>query len=244
MAINKKIRENIECFLVEFMDQLDKTHTNSEYMQEKWAKMSDVQFETWLKKKYPLTLQVRAWEIEPKTKDYYDAAKVLGIPLLEKIALPYLYTNKDGIPVNSKETLILRLNIKKVQQFITKKNKVSIEISDRDMKSGRLMTQDKGAATSDKEQESLAVMGLYNTMDEFSTIKADAMNAKSEAYNTILMTGKVSKNDYKVAKDDSLARNMISAYMLASHIDSNLVNTDGYTPYTLKEKQRGTIRTS
>ena len=114
----------------------------------------------------------------------------------------------------------------------------SIIVNNRDFKSGRLMTEDKGAATSDKEQESLAVMGLYNTMDEFSTIKADAMNAKSQAYNQILTTGKVSKNDYKVAKDDSLARNIISAYMLASHIETNLVSTDGYTPYTLKEKQR------
>ena len=242
MAITKKLREDIECFLIEFMDKLDKTHINSEYLQEKWAKMSDIQFEQWLKKKYPLQLQVRAWEIEPVMKDFYDAADVVGCTILEKIAEPFLYVNKNGIPVNTKPALKMRLNIKKVQQIITKKNKVSIDINNRDFKSGRLMTEDKGAATSDKEQESLAVMGLYNTMDEFSTIKADAMNAKSQAYNQILTTGKVSKNDYKVAKDDSLARNIISAYMLASHIETNLVNTDGYTPYTLKEKQRKTER--
>ena len=39
MAITHKLREDIECFLIEFMDQLDKTHINSEYMQEKFAKM-------------------------------------------------------------------------------------------------------------------------------------------------------------------------------------------------------------
>lgn len=224
------------------MDKLDKTHTNSEYLQEKWAKMSDTQFETWLKKKYPLQLHVRAWEIEPVMKDYYDAANVVGCTILEKVAEPHLYINKDGIPVNTKPALKMRLNIKKAQQFITKKNKVSIDIDDRDFKSGRLMTGDKGAATSDKEQECLALMGLYNTMDEFSTIKADAMNAKSQAYNQILTTGKVSKDDYKVTKEDSLSRNMISAYMIASHIETNLVNTDGYTPYTMREKQRKTQR--
>ena len=84
MAISKKLREDIECFLIEFMDQLDKTGTNSEYMQEKFAKMSDVQFEKWLNKKYPLQLQVRAWEIEPTTKDYYDAAEVVGCNIIEK----------------------------------------------------------------------------------------------------------------------------------------------------------------
>lgn len=242
MAITDKKREDIECFLCEVMDALDKTKTNSEYLQTKWAKMSNTQFESWLKRKYPLQLQVRSWEIEPQMKDYYDAAKVIGIPLIEKIAEPFLYVNKDGVPVNTKPTLPLRLNIKKVQQFITKKNKVSIEIDDRDMKNGRLMTGDKGAATSDKEEECLASMGLYNTMDEFSTIKADAMNAKSEAYNNIMTTGKLSKDDYKVEKSDSLARNMISSYMLASHLYSNLVNEDGYTPYTLKERERKTAR--
>ena len=244
MAISKKLREDIECFLIEFMDQLDKTGTNSEYMQEKFAKMSDVQFEKWLNKKYPLQLQVRAWEIEPTTKDYYDAAEVVGCNIIEKIAEPFVYVNSEGVPVNTKECIIMRLNIKKVQQFITKKNKVSIDIDERNMKDGRLMTHDKGAAMSDKEQECLAIMGLDNTMDEFSTIKADAMNAKSEAYNQILNTGILSKDDYKVEDSDSLARNMISAYMLASHLYTNLVCKDGYTPYTLSERNAKTSRES
>ena len=242
MAITNKQREDIECFLCEFFDALDKTKTNSEYLQTKWAKMSNAQFENWLKRDYPLQLQVRAWEIEPTFADYQDAAKVIGIPLLEKIALPYLYINKQGIPVNSKECLIMRLNIKKVQQFITKKNKVSIDINDRDMKSGRLNNEDKGAATSDKEMECLAIMGLNDTMEEFATIKADALNAKSVAYNQISTTGSLSKNDYKVSDDDSLSRNYISAYLLACHINTNLVNKDGYTPYTLKERERNTQR--
>ena len=244
MAITHKLREDIECFLIEFMDQLDKTHINSEYMQEKFAKMSDFQFEQWLKKKYPLQLQVRAWEIEPKTQDYYDAAKVVGCNILEKIAEPFVYENEKGVPINTKETIIMRLNIKKMQQFITKKNKISIDIDDRNMKDGRLMTQDKGAAMSDKEQECLAIMGLNHTMDEFSTIKADAMNAKSEAYNQILTTGTLSEEDYKVEDSDSLARNMISAYMLSSHLYTNLVCKDGYTPYTLAERNNKTSRDS
>ena len=138
MALTNKQREDIEVFLCEFYDALDKTKTNSEFMQVKWSKMSNAQFENWLKRDYPLQLQVRAWEIEPTFKDYQDAAKVIGIPLLEKVALPYLYVNKDGVPVNSKEALVMRLHFKKVQQFITKKNKISIDIDDRDMKGGRL----------------------------------------------------------------------------------------------------------
>ena len=39
-----------------------------------------------------------------------------------------------------------------------------------------------------------------------------------------------------------LANNFISSYLLSAHLESNLVNTDGYTPYTLKEKSLRTSR--
>jgi len=242
MAIDKKIREEIEMFVCEFFDALDKTGANTEYWKEKFAHMSDYQFEKWLQKKYPLIFQVRAFEIEPTFSDFEDAAKVVGIPLLEKVNLPYLYTNKDGIPVNSKECIIMYLHLKRVQQIITKKNHISIDIDHRDFKTGRLLDEDKSAQTSDREIEALAIMGLYDTMDEFTTIKADAMNAKSQAYNQISTTGTLSKEDYVVDKTDSIARNTINVYLLGCLIDTNLINEDGYTPYTLKEKQRNITR--
>jgi hypothetical protein len=242
MAIDKKIREDIEIFICQFFDALDKTGINTEYWKGKFAHMSDYQFEQWLKKKYPLTMQHRVFEIEPTFSDFEDAAKVVGIPLLEKVRLPYLYTNKDGVAVNSKECLIIYLHLKKVQQMITKKNHISTDIDRRDFKTGRLLDEDKSAAMSDRESEALAIMGLYNTMDEFTTIKADAMNAKSQAYNQISNTGNLSKEDYTVDKADSISRNTISVYMLGCHLNTNLVNEGNYTPYTLKEKQRKVVR--
>lgn len=243
MAFTKKDREEVEYNIILFMDQLDKTKINSEYLQKKWSNMSEAQFWKWFEKDLPLQLQTREWEIRPNSKDQQDAAKVLGIPLLSKICTPHFYVNKNGVPVNTKDSLRMVLNYKKVQQFLTHKNKVSLNINDRDIK-GRLGNDDKGAATSDKEMESLAIASLYNTMEEFGSFRADAMNAKSQAYNTIATTGMLSNKDYQLTKDDSLARNMISAYLMACHISTNLVNEDGYTPYTLKERQRAVQRLS
>lgn len=238
MAIDKKTREDVEVFICQFYDALDKTGLNTEYWKDKFAHMSDYQFEKWLNKKYPLTMQHRAFEIEPVFADFENAAKVIGIPLLEKIYTPYLYENKDGVPVNTKECVIMYLHLKKVQQMLTKKNHISIDIDKRDFKTGRLLDEDKSAQTSDRESEALAVMGLYRTMDEFSTIKADAMDAKSQAYNQISQTGGLSQEDYSVTKTDSIARNTISVYLLGCHINSNLVNEEDYTPYTLKDKEK------
>lgn len=243
MAISTKLRNEAEFFLVSVMDALDDTGQNSEYLKQKFATMSDAQFEKWIKKKYPLQFQVKAFDIEPTFKNYKKAAKLIGINLMEKVALPYLYTNKDGEPIVSKPALIAYIHLKKMQQFITKKNKVSTDIDDRDMKNGRLNTGDKGAQTGDKEMECLAIAGLNKTLDEFATIRADAMDAKSQAYATIAATGMLSQNDYTVAKQDSLAKNLISSYLLGAHINSNLVNEEGYTPYTLKEKSLRSLRT-
>lgn len=242
MAINDKQRNEAEFFILNFMDKLDKTGENSEFLKEKFAKMSNAQFETWMKKDYPLQFQVRAFEVEPKFKDYQDAARVVGINIMEKVALPYLYKNDKGEPITTKPALIMYLHLKKMQQMITKKNKVSSDIDKRDMKTGRLSTEDKGAATGDKEMECLAITGLYDTLEEFSTVRADYMDAKSQAYATIAATGTLSKEDYDLKRSDGLANNLISSYLLSAHINSNLVNTDGYTPYTLKEKSLKTSR--
>lgn len=242
MAITDKQRDEVEYFLARFYDKLDKTGANSEYYKEKWASMSNQQFETWMKKKYPLQLQHRAFEIEPTFSDYRKAANVIGINLMEPVALGYLYKNADGEPIVSKPALLMYLHHKRMQQMVTTKNKESTDIANRDMKTGRLNTDDKGAQTGDKEMECLAIGGLYNTMAEFSTIKADAMDAKSMAYAQIAATGTLSMNDYEVSKQDSLARNLISTYLLCAHLDSNLVNEQGYTPYTLKEKSMRTTR--
>ena len=57
MAITKKQRENAEFFILSVMDKLDKTGTNSDFLKEEFARMSDAQFEKWLRKKYLIQLR-------------------------------------------------------------------------------------------------------------------------------------------------------------------------------------------
>jgi hypothetical protein len=129
-----------------------------------------------------------------------------------------------------------------VQQMIVKKNKNAIDIDNRDMKSGRLNGDDKGTGVSDREFESMATLGFYNSMDEFSRFRADAMTAKNAAYNTIRMKGVLSKKDIPVEIDDPLSKQLMNVYMLGAHINSNLINQDYYTMYTLRNKQKQVSR--
>lgn len=230
-------RKKVEELACHVYDILDPTGSNTEYWKKYFAQMSDAQFEKWLKTKFPYKFQTRPFEIEPDMATIKKALDFMGVPLTERVAEPFLYTNSRGEPVYTQETFVGYIHLKKLKQFITKKNHMPIDIDQRDMKSGQLLAADKGARQSDREFEALQVMGLDYTTTEFSKIKADAMDAKNAAYNQINLTGDVRYDDINIDPTDSLSKNMISSYLIASHIQTNLVNSDYMLPSTLNRKK-------
>ena len=134
--------------------------------------------------------------------------------------------------------------VEKMKQFITKKNSVPSNIDNRDMKSGLLISHDKGGKTSDREMEALAVTGLDKTMEEMSTWRADYMDAKASAYQTISTLGKISEEDIDISDTDSIAKNTLNAYMVSSLINSNILNKDYMLPKTIAGKKAKVVRES
>lgn len=231
-------RKKAEELIYNVMDKLDKEGYNTAYYQTLFSKMSDSQFFNFCKRDLPFRFHTKPFVVEPKMYEIEDALKVLGIPLLEKVALPYLYMDKEGNPVWSKEAMVIYIHIKKMKQFITKKNSTPSTIDARDMKTGLLVSHDKGGKTSDREMEALAVMGLDKTMEEFSTWRADYMDAKSTAYQTISTLGKISAQDIPIDPMDSIAKNTLNVYMTSSLLNSNMLNTDYILPKTLADRKR------
>lgn len=235
--MDKKQRQEIEKLVISSMDILDKSKTNSDYYKDLFARMSDAQFEKFIAKRFPFKFHYRPSVVEPTMDDVTKALDYIGVPLMEKVYEPSVYINKNGVPVNTKEALVVYIHHKPVQQFITKKNKWSIDTSNRDMKTGRLVGADKGAVTSDREFESMAVQSMDKTMREFYTIKADSMNAKNLTNNIIGSTGMLRLDDVPIDRDDSLSKNLMNAYMIGAHLNSNLLNEGNYTPYTLSRRE-------
>jgi len=243
--MTKEQRKKVETMVLESMDKIDKSGTNSDYYRQLFANMSDTQFYNLMKKQLPFRFHDKPSITEPSMSDCIEALDYLGVPLMETITFPYFYKNKDGVPVSGQEeAMVVYLPLKKVQQFVTKKNKWAPEISNRDMKTGRLLGGDKGAGTSDREFESLAISDLTNTMKEFSGPKADSMAAMNAMYNTIGTTGIVRLEDLPDSVDDSLARNMFNVYLIGSHLNSNLINQGDYTMYTIKDRRRAGVERS
>lgn len=239
--MNEK-RKKAEKLICDYMDAVDKTKANGDYYRELFAGMSDEAFKKFVSRQFPYKFQPKPFVIEPKMKDIIDGLNVLKVPLLERVYSPYLYKNKDGKPVGSKLCLVIYIHIKKMKQFITKKNSMSSNIDERNMKTGLLINVDKNGKTSDREFECLAIMGLDNTIEEFSRTRADSMIAKDTAYSVISTVGKVSKNDVPLSQDDSLSKNLLSVYLLGCGVNSNLVNEDLYLPYTIKKRRNKITR--
>lgn len=231
-------RKEIEDLIYKIMNKLDPQGYNTAYYKNIFSKMSDNQFTNFFKRPLPIRYQLKNFVNEPTMDQINDALKVLKVPLLEEVCLPYLYRNNKGDPVTSHEALVIYIHLKKMKQFLTKKNSMASSIDNRDMKTGLLLSHDKGGKESDREMESLCVMGLDHTMKELSTWRADYMDAKSIGYQTISALGDVSEDDIPLNDEDSLSKNMISYYMLGAGLMTNIINREYQLPITINEKKR------
>lgn len=237
-SLTKAKRQEIEEYILKFYDILDRSGTNSTYYKNLFAGMSDQEFMKLISKKFPFRFQLKQTVTEPTMSDIVKACDYTGVPLLEEIYLPYLYKDKDGKAVKTEKCFVGYGHIKKVQQMVTKKSKWSFETANRDMKSGRLLGQDKGTGISDREFEGFATLGLYNTMYEFAKPKADALKAKAAMNAAISTKGYVTQDDIPNDDEDSLSRQYIDTYLMSALLESNLLIKDGYTPYSLKNKRK------
>ena len=233
--MDKKSRLKVEEKIYKVMDILDTTGQNTEYYKTKFASMSDKEFYEFFDQDFPLKFQTKVFEIDPKITQITKALDTIGVPVEEKVTMPFLYKNKDGVPVKTQPVLVVYLPLKRLKQMVIKKTGFSVDISKRDYRTGLLIDTDKNGNSTDREFESLAVLGLDNTMKELATVRADAMGAKSEFYNQINTIGMVSQKDVDIKNSDSIARNLISAYLLGAHIQSNLINTDYLLPRTIQK---------
>ena len=236
--VSPKDRQEIEELIYKVYDTIDKPHTNSEYYKNIFSKMNDEEFYKFFERRLPLRFHEDAFKIQPKMYEIVDAFKIIDKPLLERVNFPHIYVNSNGKPVQSKECMVIYIHIKRMKQMLSKKNNASMRVGKRDMRTGLLMQEDKAAKETDREFESLASYGLDYTMDEFRTVKADAMQASAEMIATIVDKGSVSQNDYAVTKVDGLARNMLNVYLLGAGVYSNLIDREYMTPLTAKNKQK------
>jgi hypothetical protein len=158
-AINANKRKQIEEKIYKTFDLLDKTGANTQKYKTLFKSMSDDKFDKYIKEfladdKKNFYLEVLPNKNCPRIKDCKEALDYLKVPAEE-----YIYYRQDGHekdPIRSRYKVpVLYINLRRLQQMLSKKNTYSLDINKRNMKTGQVTADDKIARISDMETFSL-----------------------------------------------------------------------------------------
>ena len=231
MAITKSTREKMEKTIYDVFSTLDPSKTTADKYRNLFKKMSDVEFDKFFKNLFAqendyLVLDIVDYERDLKIENVEKAAKLLNVPLFERVVMPYASTDKDKPIVTKYEVPVGYIHCKRVQQFLRKKNATSTDISMRSAISGQVMGKDKNARDSDLENYALVTLGAEECLREFMGPRADDPVMKNEMYTQIAKNGYVSLNDLTSDVKNKTTLNTIDVFFTGMGIKTDLV-TDG-----------------
>lgn len=240
MSNIKEKRKEMTKLIFDVFEVMDKTvgKRNVERYHLLFDPMTDKEFEKWFEEFFNSSMNFRhefnQFKEETSIEDAMKAADIIGFPMIEPIVLNHL----DGDFRTAYDCMILPLHINRLQQMVNKKNSMSIDISDRDPKTGQVVNHDKNGRVSDVENAALITVGLDTVAKEFLGPRADDLVAKTEMTNSIMTQGYVSLDSLTSDLRNKTALNTADAYMLASGLKSNLVTEGLETVRTLERKNR------
>lgn len=228
MAIKDR-RKVFMDYLDAIMNKLDPSGTNSKLYHEKFDKMSDNQFDSYIKRffeddKQNFYLEIVEYERDLTMENINACAEMMEVPLYERIALPYLSHDKENTIVSPYPVAVGYIHEKRMPQTLMKKSAASIKIDKRNPKTGQVVGEDKNARNSDSEVYSLATLGAMQFLRESLGARADDMKSKNEMYAAIAKNGYVSLEELSDDVRDKVAINTFDVYFLMQGLRTNMVD--------------------
>lgn len=228
MRTIKQKRKQFMDTLTGIMDRLDPSGENSKKYQTTLNQLSDDEFDSWVRKwfndpKANLYLEIEEFERDLTLDAIKDAAKFIGIPLYERVAIPYHTGDPDNVVVTPQPVPVGYCHIKRLQQTLMKKNSGSIHTEKRNPKTGQVINEDKNARNSDAETYSLVAIGAMKALEEMMGPRADNMKAKNQMNNAISRNGYVSLDELDNSPENKVAINTMDVYFTMQGFRTNLV---------------------
>jgi len=228
MAISKATRKKMEDLIYNVFDDLDSTKTNSSKYRDMFKTMNDAQFDSFFKKFFAtedeyLVLDVVDYERDLKIEDVEKAAKRLGVPLFERVVMPFANNNKENPVITKFEVPVGFIHVKRMQQILSKKNTTSTEVSSRSALTGQVVGRDKNARDSDTENFALVTIDATETLRELMGPRADDMVMKNEMYSSIAQKGFVSLSTLTNDVDNKVTLNAVDVHLIGMGIKSDLI---------------------
>lgn len=239
--ITSEKRKKMEKTIYETFNALDNTGRNAKRYKQIFSNMSDKQFDSFFKELFAddtayLPLTIIDYEINLKLKNINDAAKVLNIPLFEKVASPHYTMDKDNVIVSKEPVPVGYCHVKRTQQTVAKKNGLSTSTDQRSALTGQVTGKDKNGRESDLENSMLVSLGMTNVLKELNGPRADDLVMKQQMYTAINNKGYVTLDDMESDPANKTTLNTVNTYLLGMGLNSDLVTKGLMLNKTLKEE--------
>lgn len=240
MAITSAKRKEMENLIYKVFSTLDPSEVNTNKYKAMFSSMSDNEFDKFFKNLFAneelyLVLDIVNYERDLTIENIEAAAKVLDVPLMEKVAMPFVNGNTDSPVLTKYEVPVGYLHIKRMQQILSKKNTTSTDISSRSALTGQVVNKDKNARESDAETFSLVTLGAEASLRELLGPRADDMTMKTEMYSEVSKKGYVSLDELTNNVENKTTLNTVDTYLLGCGIKSDLITKTLALPRTLKK---------
>lgn len=235
-----KNRKEIEKLIYDTFDALDPSGTNTQKYRSILEPMSDTEFEKFFKdflknKDEQFVLDIVEFEHDLSMDKCEKAAKVLGIPLMEYVYMPWLTMDKEHVVVSKEKCLVGYINVKRPQQMVHKKNGISISNNRISALTNQVVDHDKNARDSDIEASMLVALGADDILKELHGPRADDPVMKREMNQNIATKGYVSLEDLTSNPTNKVTLNTINTFLLSMGLKSDIVTDSYILPKTSEE---------
>lgn len=233
-------REYIEKLIYDTYDALDPSGTNSAKYRNMLSGLSDQEFEKFMKDflkndEEQFMLDIVEFEHDLNMDRCEKAAKVIGIPLMEYVYMPWLTMDKKHVVVSKEKCLVGYINVKRPQQMVHKKNGISVSNTKVSALTNQVVNKDKNARDSDIEASMLVALGADKILQELHGPRSDDPVMKREMNQSIATKGYVLLDDLNNLPTNKVTLNTVNTFLLSMGLKSDLVTDSYILPKTSEE---------
>lgn len=218
-------RKKAEAFIFQFLRDIEPTGYNVEKYKEIFSKMSDKQFDTWMKgmrdKTQYMVLFKPMYEAKGITiENNFKVAQKYGLNFYERL----IFSGNKNEPdhMTATEALVLDLPYRRQSQTLVKKISVPVNNKTIDQLTYQPTGASKGSKISYPELQVLIGMRLDKTIEELIQIRGGDRGGFA-AYNAMVMRyGKVNLKAIENHRTGVESTRTLKIYMASMHIKSTI----------------------
>jgi len=217
-------RNKIESMILERIDELDPSKTNSGIYKETFSKMSDVEFDIMMQNIKDGTYGVSIFAPNSDTKVKLDLdrnksiMKKRGIRLFKKLNIE---NGDDGYTPNN-EFMVIKMPIAAMAQTISKNFSVHDNLKSRNALTGQVTGDNKSGEITLNEINILKSLNLPNVLNELVGIRGGDVSASNMMRTQLFNNGAVDKKTLSAFITKTGATTTLKQMFKAIHMQINI----------------------